>query len=290
MSVARVAIAVAGAADGGDGLRAPRRGGDRAARAAHGRAERPDDEDVLRLAGVTADDVPAVSRPQDPRDLDLDEGEQRRGAHAGRSAHARAVGGVVPAGLRDGLRRAPGRGLPRPRLAAAFGARLVTLIDQRLGWIGTTGLRMRPRPETRRSHWSGRSMLTASLVVGLEAEVDVVPVIGHRVGVVGPGVLHERDDLRGLHRALQRQQRPDGAVGDRAGALVAGDRDAVDRGDVDRVARLEWWETLPLAVKKPWPQRSEVIVGFMPRAARNEIEARTRRSTMPARMSARPQE
>ena len=50
------------------------------------------------------------------------------------------------------------------------------------------------------------------------------------------GVRHEADDLVRLHRALERQQAADRRVGDRAGALVAEDRRAVDRGDVDGVA------------------------------------------------------
>ena len=40
----------------------------------------------------------------------------------------------------------------------------------------------------------------------------------------------------GLHRALQLEQVVDHRLGDRARALVAEDRDAVDLGDVDRVA------------------------------------------------------
>ena len=68
-----------------------------------------------------------------------------------------------------------------------------------------------------------------------EADVDVVGVVGQRERVVRAVEGHQRDDLVGLHRALQRQQAADRDVGDRAGALVADDRDAVDRRDVDRV-------------------------------------------------------
>jgi hypothetical protein len=70
-----------------------------------------------------------------------------------------------------------------------------------------------------------------------EADVDVVGVVGHRERVGHPGVAHEADDLRGRHRALQRQQAADGRVGDRARTLAAEDRLAVDLRDVDAVAR-----------------------------------------------------
>ena len=61
-------------------------------------------------------------------------------------------------------------------------------------------------------------------------------MIGHRERVVRTRILHQGDDLVRLHRALEREQRAHGLVGDRAGALVADDRRAVDRGDVDRRA------------------------------------------------------
>ena len=51
-----------------------------------------------------------------------------------------------------------------------------------------------------------------------------------------PPSVHQRDDLVRLHRALQLQQVADQRLGDRARALVAEDRDAVDLRDVDRVA------------------------------------------------------
>ena len=62
-------------------------------------------------------------------------------------------------------------------------------------------------------------------------------MIGHRQRVVRAVELHQRDDLVRLHRPLQRQQAAHGELGDRAGALVAEDRDAVDLRDVDGVAR-----------------------------------------------------
>ena len=52
----------------------------------------------------------------------------------------------------------------------------------------------------------------------------------------------------------------------------------------------ECWETLPDAVRKPWPHFSEVTVGRKPEAARNSSVASTRRSTWPVRMSSRPQQ
>ena len=69
----------------------------------------------------------------------------------------------------------------------------------------------------------------------LEADVDVVVVVGHRVGVGAE--VHQRDDLVGGHRSLQLHHVFDERLGDRARALVSEHRDAVDLGDVDRVAR-----------------------------------------------------
>jgi hypothetical protein len=42
-------------------------------------------------------------------------------------------------------------------------------------------------------------------------------------------------------------------------------------------------------VKKEWPQRIDETVGLSPLAARNSSVASTRRSTIPAAMSRRPQ-
>ena len=77
-------------------------------------------------------------------------------------------------------------------------------------------------------HWPGLRIeleLAAELRVGaeqrLEADVDVVGVVGQRERVVGALEGHEADDLVRLHRALQGEQPPDRDVGDRARALVA---------------------------------------------------------------------
>src|SRR5829696_8712057 len=79
--------------------------------------------------------------------------------------------------------------------------------------------------------------LGALAVQRAPAHVDVVGVVAHRERVVRVVVGHQGDDLVRLHRALQGQQALDRDVGDRARALVAQDRDAVDGRDVDRGAR-----------------------------------------------------
>src|SRR5215210_2764302 len=73
-------------------------------------------------------------------------------------------------------------------------------------------------------------------VAGSPADVDVVGVVAHGERVVRPGERHRRDDLVRLHHALERQKAADGEIGDRADALVAADREAVDGGDVDGAA------------------------------------------------------
>ena len=72
---------------------------------------------------------------------------------------------------------------------------------------------------------------------GTEADVDVIPRFGRGQRVGGARVLHQADDLVRHEFSAQREQRADGDVGDRARALTPGDGDAVDRGDVERVAR-----------------------------------------------------
>jgi hypothetical protein len=69
-----------------------------------------------------------------------------------------------------------------------------------------------------------------------EADVHMVRVIGQRERVVLPRIGHQRDDLVGLHEALEPEQLAHDVVGDGALALVAEHRCAVDRGDVDGVA------------------------------------------------------
>src|SRR3954454_3941608 len=66
------------------------------------------------------------------------------------------------------------------------------------------------------------------------ADVDVVVVVGQDEG--GGPEIHQGDDLRRAHRALQQKQVLDHGLGDRTRALVALDRDPVDGGDVDRGA------------------------------------------------------
>ena len=78
--------------------------------------------------------------------------------------------------------------------------------------------------------------LGVGAVERLPAHVDVVVVVAHRERVVGALEGHQGDDLVGLHGALQGEQALDREVGDRALALVADDRDAVDHRDVDGVA------------------------------------------------------
>src|SRR4051812_28042418 len=68
----------------------------------------------------------------------------------------------------------------------------------------------------------------------VEADVDVVGVVRQRHRVAA--VVEQRDDLVRLNRALELHQSLDGLLGHVAGALVAVDRHAVDRRDVDRVA------------------------------------------------------
>ena len=48
-------------------------------------------------------------------------------------------------------------------------------------------------------------------------------------------------------------------------------------------------ETLPEAVRKPWPHFSDVTVGLKPLSERNSSVASTRRSIWPSWMSSRPQ-
>ena len=104
----------------------------------------------------------------------------------------------------------------------------------------TVGLSISPRRSISLIHCLGlriASICLAALafvaVQRAEADVDVVVVVGHRERVVGALEGHQRDDLVRLHRALEGQQALDRQVGDRARALVAEDRDAVDGGDVD---------------------------------------------------------
>ena len=95
------------------------------------------------------------------------------------------------------------------------------------------------------------------------------------------GVLHQADDLAGDEFALEREQRADRAVGDRAGALVPGDRDAVDRGDVDRAAGVGVGQATGGAVDSLGPRCSACTVGFRPLRDRNASTASTRLSIAP---------
>ena len=69
-----------------------------------------------------------------------------------------------------------------------------------------------------------------------EADMDVVGVIGERERVRRPAYVMRLMIWCGLHGALEREEPADRRVGDRAGALIAEDRGAVDRRDVDGVA------------------------------------------------------
>jgi hypothetical protein len=66
------------------------------------------------------------------------------------------------------------------------------------------------------------------------ADVNVVVVVGLDEGG-GPEV-HQRDDLRGAHGALEQEQILDHRLGDRPWPLMPGDRDSVDSCDVHRRA------------------------------------------------------
>ena len=79
----------------------------------------------------------------------------------------------------------------------------------------------------------------------LEPDVDVVGVIGHRVGLAAH--VHQRDDLVRLDGSLKGEQAPDREVPDRSGPLVPEDRDVVDLRDVNRVPD-ECSDTFPEAV------------------------------------------
>ena len=65
------------------------------------------------------------------------------------------------------------------------------------------------------------------------ADVDVIGVVSHGQGVRRALDLHQGDDLVWAHRTVQIEQAPHGGFGDRSGALMAGDGDSVDGGDVD---------------------------------------------------------
>src|SRR6185312_6834014 len=70
----------------------------------------------------------------------------------------------------------------------------------------------------------------------LEDQLDLVPVRRLRAGPQRGGVVHQADDFVRDEFGGQGQQRADRQVRDRARALVMGERDAVDRRDVDGVA------------------------------------------------------
>src|SRR4051812_2073583 len=150
-------------------------------------------------------------------------GRAPTGARAGRS---RRAGSVAPARRRAGGRR----GLDVERVLRRRGQ------HGGVGDLAEAVHQLRPLARLQR-----RVQLAAELGVRpeerMEADVDVVVVVGQRERVVGAGERHQRDDLVRLHRALEREQAADRDVGDRARALVADDRDPVDRGDVDGVAR-----------------------------------------------------
>ena len=69
-----------------------------------------------------------------------------------------------------------------------------------------------------------------------EDDLDVGAVVGTREGARGPRVAHQADDLLRDEFALQGQEGADRKIGDRPGALVAGDRHAVQLRDRDPVA------------------------------------------------------
>ncbi len=166
---------------------------------------------------------------------------------------ARAATGApwLPSGTRQtAAGRSRGRSVYSPWCASE--ARLVTFSENFEGASRTSGLSMSPRRSMSLIHCLGlriasmrRRLLLPFLSRGLlalpvqrtPAHVDVVVVVAHGERVVGAVVGHQGDDLVRLHRALERQQALDGEVGDRARALVADDRHAVDGGDVDGGAR-----------------------------------------------------
>ena len=171
--------------DGGRrGLRAARRRGrrERSRPRRCGRAERREHEHVGGLAGVAADHVAAVGRAR-----------AATGTRPGRSGTgARAPGGPASAVCVAGRSRAASacfvdRDRPRARLER----------DDRVGHAREAA--DQAVPLTGAQH-AGRGALAR-----VEPDVDVVLVIGHRERVVRARILHERDDLVRLHRALERR-------------------------------------------------------------------------------------
>ncbi len=126
---------------------------------------------------------------------------------------------------------------------ARLRARTLTFTAYLLGLTRTVGFWIAPRRPISRFHWPGlqhgaeRAAGADVLAVARsETDVDVVIVVAHRERVVRARVLHERDDLVRLHRALQLEDLAHRDVRDRALALVADDRRAVHRGDVHGAA------------------------------------------------------
>ena len=84
--------------------------------------------------------------------------------------------------------------------------------------------------------------------------------------------MHQADDSRGHEFGGEREQRADREVGDRPGALVARQRDAVDRRDLDRVAAVGGAGAPPApTLALPAVQRAD---GRLQPAAREEREHR----------------
>ena len=144
------------------------------------------DADYQHPLGV-ATQVAAVLEPDGPRELELDEGEEQGGGYSPRwAAEAR-----LPPALSS---------LPLPVGSAASD-----------GDVGTVGLSISPRRWISRFHFSGFRISENCFEAlpelgpgdGHVADVDVVVVVGHREGVVGPEVVHQRDDLVRLHRPLE---------------------------------------------------------------------------------------
>ena len=228
------------------------------------RAERPQHQHVAGLgARAVAHDVAAV---RGPSSRGTRTGRRRRGAAA--LAHREGEPSCPAAGL-DGVLRRP---------------------------VGTTGFSIWPSRSISLTHWSGLSTesyccaeLGAVAEERPEADVDVVGVVAQRPGVVVDArVGHQRDDLVGLHRALERQQPSDRCVGDRARALVAGDRDAVDLA-MSTASPVVCSETLPPLVDVvAVAALQRETVGLQAGAARNSSVASTRRSIWPVWMSLAP--
>ena len=168
--------------------------------------------------------------------------ERRDHQHVRRRRLRGAPGAGAGSGRRAG--RAPMASRPaRSGTAVALVAvsrSLPVRIAYLLGAIGTTGSGIWLMRLISWIHWPGwRIDLISPESFLLEpnsrrvGDLDAVGVVGQRERRRLVLVAHRRDDLVRSHRALERQQPADRDVRDRAGALVALDRDVVDLRDVD---------------------------------------------------------